>query len=422
MLIQFRVRNFKSFKDDAILDLSASKITEMQETVFDIGNERILPMAAVFGANASGKSNVMEALRFMTTYVLFSFGYGGDGKSDVMHARYTPFLFDSRSRIEESSFEVYFIKPGDAKERTYNYGFSIDGTGVREEWLNVKAKTARKSRNIFYRNTETGELDLDGIPHSSRENIRVALEKETLVVSLGSKLRIGKLKEIRDWFAAIEFADYGNPLENIILSNTIPASFHKDEAMQKRVVAYLSAFDKSIAGFNVKVSGGEGDRRVEINTIHHMDDGSEVMLPFKEESAGTIKMFSLYPAFDAVMHNGGLLVVDELNSRLHPLLVRCFLLAFADPAINRNHAQIIFTSHDVWELSNEILRRDEVWFTEKNYREESSLYSLADFSDVNGDKIRKDENYVKNYLLGKYGAIPSLESFGRLLGDDDGEG
>lgn len=110
------------------------------------------------------------------------------------------------------------------------------------------------------------------------------------------------------------------------------------------------------------------------------------------------------------MGTGGVLFVDELNSRLHPLLVRNFLINFLDPSINKNHAQIIFTTHDSWTLSNNLLRRDEVWFTEKDNNGISSLYSLADFVDEDGQKIRKDENYEKNYLLGKYGAIPELKS------------
>ena len=103
---------------------------------------------------------------------------------------------------------------------------------------------------------------------------------------------------------------------------------------------------------------------------------------------------------------------DELHARLHPLLVRTFVIAFLDPEVNRKHAQLVFTSHDPWQLNSNFLRRDEVWFTEKSKEGVSTLYSLADFVDEDGVKIRKDENYEKNYLLGKYGAIPALTGFG----------
>ena len=139
-------------------------------------------------------------------------------------------------------------------------------------------------------------------------------------------------------------------------------------------------------------------------------------MPLSEESAGTLKMFSLYPSLKETLSSGGVLFVDELNARLHPLLVRNFVLTFLNPELNPNHAQIVFTAHDTWQMSNNLLRRDEIWFTDKDADGISKLYSLADFTDNEGSKIRKDENYEKNYLLGKYGAIPSLKSIALLEG------
>ena len=121
-------------------------------------------------------------------------------------------------------------------------------------------------------------------------------------------------------------------------------------------------------------------------------------------------MFALYPELHEVLKNGGVYFIDELNARLHPLLVRNFVLTFLNPEINTKHAQLVFTTHDTWQLSNQLLRRDEIWFTEKDEQGISTLYSLADFVDEDGARIRKDESYEKNYLLGKYGAIPSLKS------------
>lgn len=123
-------------------------------------------------------------------------------------------------------------------------------------------------------------------------------------------------------------------------------------------------------------------------------------------------MFALYPELHEVLRNGSVYFVDELNARLHPLLVRNIILTFLNPEINNQHAQLVFTTHDTWQLSNRLLRRDEIWFAEKNDQGVSTLYSLADFVDEDGEKIRKDENYEKNYLLGKYGAIPTLKSIG----------
>lgn len=414
MLVQFCFKNFKSFRDDTILDMSATKITEHSDRVVSVGNEKLLSVAAIYGANASGKSNVIEAFRFMVTYVLESFSYGGDTddkKSKNKRLKHTPFLFDSISKDSESAFEVYFIDSEEHGYRSYNYGFTLNQEGIVEEWLNSKAKSAREYKRVFYRSQE--ETDLSGLPAKSRDNLLVALEKETLIVSLGAKLKIAKLKTIRDWFYDNNFANFGNPYENVFLSSLIPDGFSDSKSVQDKVVSYFSSFDTSIIGFNVEVLKGDDEDRkhIKIDAIHRTIDGGTATIPLEEESDGTLKMFALYPALQDTLENGGVLFVDELNARLHPLLVRSFLITFLNPTINTNNAQLVFTTHDSWQLSNNLLRRDEIWFTEKDKQGVSTLYSLADFVDEDGAKIRKDESYEKNYLLGKYGAIPTLKYF-----------
>lgn len=411
MLIQFNFKNYNSFRDEAILDLSATKMTEFSDRVVSVGSEKILPVAAIYGANASGKSNVYSAFEYMSKYVINSFKYG-DEEKDFEDIRPKPFLFDASSESADTCFEIYFTVPGDEKERTYNYGFCIGQTGITEEWLNYKAKTARKYSPIFYRDSET--LDLTGIPKASRENIEVALEKQVLIVSLGAKLRVAKCKLVRDWFLNNEFADFGNIVTNFFLSHVLPKGFVTDETVRKNVVNYFSSFDETIRGFEVTQLPPQEDSKEERYLIDalHKKIGSDEMakIPLSSESAGTLKMFALYPELQEVLQNGGVFCIDELNARLHPLLVRNFVLTFLNPEINVNHAQLIFTTHDTWQLSNQLLRRDEIWFTEKDEASVSTLYSLADFVDEDGSRIRKDENYEKNYLLGKYGAIPSLKT------------
>lgn len=414
MLIQFRFKNFKSFKDDTFLDLSATKITEHSDRIFNVGYEKILPAAAIYGANASGKSNVIEAFRFMMTYVVESFSYGGDPeerKSKSKKLKQTPFLFDSQSKDAESMFEVYFMDTAEHGYKSYNYGFTLNQAGVVEEWLNSKSKTAREYKSIFYRNNS--ELDLSGLPAKSQENIRIALEKETLIVSLGAKLKVSKLKTIRDWFYNNNCANFGNPYENAVLSSIIPDGFADDKTVQQKVVSYFATFDSSIIDFNVEVMKGDDDdeEHIKIDAIHRTSDGGTAFIPLREESDGTLKMFALYPVLQDTLENGGTLFIDELNARLHPLLVRSIIITFLNPEINKNNAQLVFTTHDSWQLSNNLLRRDEIWFTEKDTNGVSTLYSLADFVDEDGTKIRKDESYEKNYLLGKYGAIPTLKYF-----------
>lgn len=367
MLIQFNFKNYNSFRDEAILDLSATKMTEFSDRVVSVGSEKILPVAAIYGANASGKSNVYSAFEYMSKYVINSFKYG-DEEKDFEDIRPKPFLFDISSESADTCFEVYFTVPGDEKERTYNYGFCIGQTGITEEWLNYKAKTARKYSSIFYRDSET--LDLTGIPKASRENIEVALEKQVLIVSLGAKLRVAKCKLVRDWFLNNEFADFGNIVTNFFLSHVLPKDFVTDETVRKNVVNYFSSFDETIKGFEVTQLPPQEDSKEErylIDALHKKIGSDELArIPLSNESAGTLKMFALYPELQEVLQNGGVFCIDELNARLHPLLVRNFVLTFLNPEINVNHAQLIFTTHDTWQLSNQLLRRDEIWFTEKD--------------------------------------------------------
>ena len=313
-------------------------------------------------------------------------------------------------KSKSSNDEVYTWLAANA----HNYGFCIDKEGVTEEWLNSKAKSARKYSTVFYRGTSDDELDLSGFPKSSRDNIQVALEKQVLIISLGAKLKVGKCKAIRDWFLANEFADFGDPFTNFFMSRRLPKGFVENKDVQQKVVEYFASFDEHIKDFRIEKVPHDGETKEDtykINALHKMIDSDGMAeIPLGMESAGTLKMFALYPELQEVLEKGSVFFIDELNARLHPLLVRNFLLTFLNPEINTNHAQLIFTTHDTWQLSNQLLRRDEIWFVEKDERGVSTLYSLADFVDEAGSRIRKDESYEKNYLIGKYGAIPTLKS------------
>ena len=227
---------------------------------------------------------------------------------------------------------------------------------------------------------------------------------------------------IRDWFIDNEIVDFGDPTENFFRSRVIPEGFVDDKNVQKKVVDFFSSFDESIQGFNIEEVKTENDKDDEkvyvIESLHKMVDSNEMTsIPLKNESNGTLKMFALFPSLQEVIEKGSVLCIDELNARLHPLLVRNIILTFLNPEINKKNAQLIFTTHDIWQLSNDLLRRDEIWFVEKDKNGISSLYSLADFVDESGTKIRKDESFAKNYLIGKYGAIPSLKTLDMLKGE-----
>ena len=423
MLIQFNFKNFKSFRDEVSLDLSATKITEHEDHVVEMANDKLLKVAAIYGANASGKSNVYAAFEYMSYYVEESFNFGGEEESrrreGNVYPKVLPFLFDGNSREKETTFEVFYIDNSENTGKTYQYGFALERDEVVEEWLYSKAKTARgKYRTIFYRKRGE-ELEMNGFSKSHVENIKAALNKESLIVSLGSKLRINKLKKVRDWFLNNEIIDFGDPAENFFRSRVLPEGFVDSRDVQENVVRYFASFDETIQDFQVEElsqeEGKNAGKSYRIDAVHKTADSNGMAsIPLKQESSGTLKMFTLYPSLKEVLDNGAILFVDELNARLHPLLVRNIILTFLTPEINIRNAQLIFTTHDVWQFSNELLRRDEIWMVNKNREGVSELYSLAEFRDEDGNKVRRDEPLAKKYLTGSYGAIPALKPMDML--------
>ena len=420
MLKNFSFQNFKSFRDNAVLDLTPTKISEFSEHVMQVGGSKCLPVTAIYGANASGKSNVYQAFDYMTYYVVHSFKFGGDDdtkeRSEFSYIKPTPFLFSSESKNQESLFEVDFLETKGDTAKLFNYGFAVNSLGVTKEWFKIKSKTARTYKTVFYRNIEDSILDLSGLPEKYRQNIKISLEKEVLIASLGAKLKIPKLKNIRDWFIDNEFADFGDPFESLFLSRMLPEEFAESAVVQNDVVQFFSSFDDSIKGFKVeKIPSSDSedkDDQYTIDAMHSILNSDETIgIPLRYESDGTLKMFALYPRLQAVLKQGSVLFVDELNARLHPLLVRNFIQVFLNSTSNPNKAQLVFTTHDTWQLASDYLRRDEIWFTLKDYNGISVLYSLADCVDAEGIKIRKDENYEKNYLQGKYMAVPAIKNF-----------
>lgn len=418
MLLKFNFKNYKSFRDEVSLDLTATKITEFSDRNFEVGSIKVLPTASIFGANASGKSNVIEAIRFMVEYAVQSLNFAGGQINPALQNRVIkpiPFLFDSKSMNEGSKFEVYFVMNNDKTERIYQYGFVFNNSMIEEEWLYYKAKTSRDDfKNIFYRSKD--ENDFSGLEKDKIKNIEVSMQKETLVLTLGAKLNETLLRNIYDWFSKIMYIDFGNITESLLIYQGVGISrLMLEKKMQDLVIKYISAFDESITGMDAterEIDPITKRKTIEVNFHHKMNDlDSIAQLPMQFESAGTQKMFVLFPFLNTVLRNGQVIFIDELNSRLHPLLIRTIIQLFLNKNINKNHAQLIFTSHDIWQLKSDIMRRDEIWFTEKNESGISNLYSLSDFIDDAGEKIRKDEDYQKNYILGKYGAIPNLKGF-----------
>lgn len=403
MLLQFNFENFKSFKEEATLNFLAQSKRDLPFHIIKSVSDQVLPVAFLVGANASGKSNVIQALKRMTEIVLRSLDYGAPSRKKLP-IRIDPFSFDPESIEKPTLFEVYFTD--DESSKIYQYGFKIKTT-ILEEWLYVRSKGKKSYKTIFERGKNKKDTpDLPGIPGVNRKSLEISLNKETLLVSLGAFQRVEVLEKVYSWFSNLAFADYGNPTYTFFKATSLPLGFVDNPKIQEDVIEFLSSFDSEIKKFEV-VEIDQGTYN--LYSIHENTNGDLVKIPFTEESSGTLKMFSLYQDIVDVLSTGSVLVVDELTSRLHPLLLRSLIALFLDEERNPLHAQLIFASHDLWVLGCGLFRRDEIWFVEKNSSKESSLYSLAEFRTKDGKAIKVNENFERNYALGKYGAVPTIK-------------
>ncbi len=413
MLLQFTFKNFKSFRDEATLDLTAAELPEENddERYVSVDGEKVLRTAAIYGANGGGKSNVIKAFQSMGWYVCNSHDFTKKKKYSRSRFFPQPFLFDTTSKDVKTFFEIYFLVP-DEPEKTYNYGFTVGVNGIGEEWFNVKKEQDSDFQRIFYRREASGEKELavDGLTIPMREMLDIALGKEKLVISTGANLNLTPLTVVRDFFESSEALLFGTPEDNLVWSRTLPHFDKEDEQEEffNGIAPFLQTFDSSIVKTKYEIEEDDkGEPFIKLFAAHKTTGSNKLTyIPMPDESDGTQKMLALYPHFREVFKKGSLLLIDELNSRLHPLLQRSVLLSFLDPRQNPNGAQLIFTTHEPWLLDCNLLHRDEVWFAEKDDSGASSLYSLAEFRHDN-----QSPNYLENYLYGEYGAIPKLKAF-----------
>lgn len=401
MLIQFSVGNFLSFKEQSTLSLVASALKDIQilseDVIFNIGETdlALLKSATIYGANASGKSNFIKALDFFKWYVINS-------SKDIQageRVNVESFRLSSSTVEEPSYFEAIFCNA----EYQYRYGFETDENMVHSEWLYQKANKKRaKEVELFYR-------DEDGFNIHSKFIIGKELINKQMVRT--NALLLSVAAQFND-VVAVEIVKWLNDTTIISGSNEkniwdLAAIRLDDLKMKQRIVDFSRYADLGIENIE-KVNNA-------IISMHtqYDDEGNEVKLinfPFKKnESEGTIKYFSLaYPIINA-LDNGKRLIIDEFDSKMHPLLTCRIIVLFNSKETNPKNAQLIFTTHDTNLLSASIFRRDQIWFTQKDRFGATELYSLAEY------KVRNDASFEKDYLSGKYGAIPIMGDLTRLF-------
>jgi len=397
MLCQFSVKNYKSIRDEITFDMQAAAISEHTDRVIkDSDGQDFLPVSAVYGPNGGGKSNVLEAMQAFGTMVLRPIhATNQNGSADYKFNRYPvkPFAFSEDGKNSPTEFEIFFR----TKVAEYRYVLHVKEDVVVYERLDrVKMETGRKSA-LFLRKGE--EITLKGV--FARLKISEGLSRSLPLLSyLGITYMSNEVvKDTIDWFEyGIDFLNYGNPLEE--LRTGIASS----DEIKKLVLDMIKEMDLDIEDFRVEE---RENNRIEVFT-QHIVDGYQAELSLAEESSGTKKLFGLLPFIARSLVEGTALVIDELDAKIHPVLLRYVIMLFNNMEINQHGAQLIFTSHDLSTMNSEVFRRDEIWFVAKGNNQNSKLYSLVEFKTGNGEIVRKDAKYDKQYLEGKYGADPYL--------------
>ena len=395
MLCQFTVKNFKSIRDEVTFDMQAVAISEHEDRVIeDWDGEKYLPVSAIYGPNGGGKSNVLAALHTLVLKVLRPLLATEDsGESMLPQKRIVaePFAF-SESKKEPTEFEIFFR----TKLSEYRYILQVKRDVVLYERLDrVKLETGRRSA-LFTRNKDG--IVLKGA--FARLKVSNELSKTlTLLSYLGIAYKGNTVvKDVLGWFEdRVRFLNYGNPAQELKMA--ISASEERKDLM----LDMIQELDLDIVDFRVE----ENSDQIEVYTKHRVGE-TETELNLSEESSGTRKLFGLLPFLVESLLSGTVLVIDELDAKIHPVLLRHIIMLFNDMEVNQHKAQLIFTSHDLSTMNSEIFRRDEIWFVAKGNEQNSKLYSLVEFKNEKGEAVRKDAKYDKQYLEGKYGADPYL--------------
>lgn len=397
MLCQFSVKNYKSIRDEITFDMQAAAISEHTDRIIkDTDDQLFLPVSSIYGPNGGGKSNVLEALQTLGTIVLRPvYATKQSGNADYKFNKYPvkPFMFSEESRNNPTEFEIFFR----TRLSEYKYVLYIyDGVVVNESLDRVKLETGRKSA-LFTRKSD--EVNLKGV--FARLKISEGLSKNLPLLSyLGITYMDNDIvADVMNWFEnGIDFLNYGNPFEE--LRTAIASS----EEIKKLVLDMIREMNLDIEDFRVEE---RENNRLEVFT-QHVVDGLKAELTLSEESSGTKKLFGLLPFIAKSLVFGTTLVIDELDAKIHPVLLKYVIMLYNNMEINKSGAQLIFTSHDLSTMNNEVFRRDEIWFVAKGNNQNSKLYSLVEFKTGSGESVRKDAKYDKQYLEGKYGADPYL--------------
>lgn len=389
MLVQFMLKNVLSFKNETVLDMTAiSAYKEHTSNLIDCGTkEKLLRVAAIYGANASGKSNLYLAMTYFQRIIVESLNNVNDGDYAAIEKYYVPFSFENDNE-ENSEFQIVEIL-GDYE---YCYGFEYNAKCIVTEWLYRKNLRTNRTVIIFERTTET--VEFGATVRKECDLYKEQIPVETLALSFFNKLKL-KTNTFRDVYLGImdtlvvptDFCE-----DTRILQTFLPNVINYEK---KELVKFLNAIDPGITD----IMYDDSEKDIKFLTYHRGKDEKDYPLDLYCESEGTIKSIMLFIYARMAILNDRSIFVDELNIKLHPLLLKFIIDLFYD---ENSRAQLIYTTHDTTLMDKKFFRRDQIWFVQKDKFGYSELTALSDY------KVRSDASFERDYLAGVYGGIPFL--------------
>ncbi|MDI9340889.1 MAG: AAA family ATPase [Sediminibacterium sp.] len=433
MLISFKVSNYRSIGEEQELSLIPdSKKGDGEHNVIVKGKHKALNAVAIYGANASGKSNLLLAMSLLDYLIHFS-----AMAPSTMHLPFEPFMLREQWSEKPTSIEIVFV----IDKVKYRYGFIYNKNSILEEWL--FRKQIGREVNLFARKNDV--IDVSQAFNGNSNLIDAAIEAtrdNALFLSFCDVFNIEEAKLVMKWFALFNMIDGINTQRERV--GTVKL-FNEDEKIKSSISKYLASLDLSILNVDVSQLDNEPNalpdnlsskvrekiiksmhekKSIEVRAKHRLYDkeGQKMDERFllwdmeRHESAGTNKIFHLSGPVLWTLEHGGVLILDEIEAKLHPVMTLDLINLFLNKDINKNDAQLIFATHDTNLLTYSTLRRDQIYFAEKNKWESTEIYSLSDFTYIEpGNNVTKrerpDTDKEKRYLEGRYGAIPVLSKF-----------
>lgn len=392
MLCQFSFENFRSYRDETTFELQAEAIPEFGNSLIRVDKcSDLLPVSVIYGPNGGGKSNLLRALSCLITTVVNPIHELEKNRVPVIIQQRngcSPFLLDSNSAGEPTAFQIFFRVNG----YEYRYYLSLLNDEIVAEMLDRRTYGGKRSAHIFDRDRENITLGAS----IAKRGINTSVNAKMPYLSfLAINYNLPAIADAQEWFESCIIRNYANPMsERPIMTS---------DDLKVRVISLLNDMGIDIDGYRYD------DEKKQI-FIQRTIDNHSYELSFLDESEGTKKLIIVLPLILLALLEGRMVIIDELDAKLHPKLLRYVISMFKNPQLNTKGAQLLFTSHDMATMKNTIFRRDEIWFAAEGEDHASKIYSLYDIRREDNERVNSTAAFDKQYMEGRYGADPYLQN------------